>query len=138
MRSDIFPRPQFNETVWNALKHNRVGSEGSNDARILHFLDDALKQYGTNSAVWISLGSWIWPKKRIEMITNIIDSLLTIEPPLPFVFKLPTKDNGVPDSLVKKVEESGRGIFTDWAPQVKVLQHEATGMFLVGPSRGGI
>ncbi|CAD6569984.1 MAG: NAD-dependent glutamate dehydrogenase [Tremellales sp. Tagirdzhanova-0007] len=67
-----------------------------------------------------------------EVMINVVESLLAIEPPLPFVFRLPSGDaSGIPEALVKKAELSGRGIFVGWAPQVKILQHKATGMFLV-------
>ena len=127
--------PQFNDTVWTEDVHPRFGKDGPDDARILSYLDETLGKSGPNSAAYISLGSWCWPVRRPEVMINVVESLLAIEPPLPFVFRLPSGDaSGIPEALVKKAELSGRGIFVGWAPQVKILQHKATGMFLVSGS----
>lgn len=61
----------------------------------------------------------------------IVDSLLELETPIPFVFATANADGKMPDALKQKIHDSGRGLVTDWAPQVKVLQHPATGVFLV-------
>ena len=130
----VFSSYQYNETIFREnSKVPRVGEE-PNQARsreVLEFLDTSLERYGPRSAAFISLGSWVWPIARPEIIDYIIKSLLALVDPLPFVFTLPAKEAHIEPELVKQVEQSGRGIFTNWAPQVKVLQHEATGMFLV-------
>ncbi len=128
--------PQFNETVWIKADHQRVGEATENDERLLGFLDESLKKYGSNCAAFITFGSYSWPKHRMELITHLLESLLEVEPIVPFIFATPAPvsregDTKIPDELIKKVEESGRGIITGWAPQVRILQHEATGMMLV-------
>ncbi len=42
----------------------------------------------------------------------------------PFVFARPARDSQIPEELMKRVELCGQGLFKDWAPQVKVLQHD--------------
>jgi len=87
--------------------------------------------YGKHSAEYVSLGTWVWPRKLIELVLNIIRSLLDVEPPTSFVFTKPAEDSDIPDDLLREVRISGRGIIVLWAPQVRVLQHDATGMMLV-------
>ena len=137
---------------WNPSKTgaDEVINHSTEDTKILSFLDRVLERNGPNSAAYISLGSYTWLDGRPEIIINIIQSLLDMEPVMPFVMKLPfdpqnstQRDHGIPDDLIRQVETSGKGIFASWIPQVKVLEHEATGVFLVGlfldfrPGRGG-
>jgi hypothetical protein len=72
---------------------------------------------------------------RPQLINVIIDSLLTASTVIPFVFATASPTGKIDDETKKKIAESGRGIVVDWAPQVKVLRHEAIGMFLVSYER---
>lgn len=74
----------------------------------------------------------MWPERRPEIIEVIIDTLLALHPPMPFVFSTAAaKEGQVNADLVAKVEKSGRGIITPWAPQIKILKHPATAVMLV-------
>ena len=77
----------------------------------------------------MSLGTSAWPVNRPRLVDLIINSLLEIEPPLPFVFVKGSND--LPHGLGENMETSARGLVVDWAPQMRVLKHVATGMFLV-------
>jgi len=55
--------------------------------------------YGKHSAEYVSLGTWVWPRKLIELVLNIIRSLLDVEPPTSFVFTKPAEDSDIPDDL---------------------------------------
>ena len=78
-----------------------------------------------------SFGTSFWPTLRSELVTAIIDSLLELDSPVPFIFATASPTGKVEPELKKRIEESGRGLVLDWAPQVRVLRHEAVGMFLV-------
>jgi hypothetical protein len=54
-----------------------------------------------------------------------------IESPLPFLFAY-ASDQGAPDpDLLKRIEGCGKGCAVKFAPQWAVLDHPATGYFLV-------
>ena len=118
----------------------------------MDFLDDSLARHGKGSAAYIrsassmhrvcplrltdyltlSFGTNFWPALRPELVTVIIESLLELSSPIPFVFATAMPNGKIEPELKKRVESSGRGLVVDWAPQVRVLRHEAVGMFLVG------
>jgi hypothetical protein len=98
------------------------------------FLHSCQSQYGRNSALYIAFGSSAWPVNRPRLIITILESLLTLDPPLPFIFARGSNKEGLEDDLVQRVHQSGRGLLVSWAPQVRVLKHEAVGMFLVRPN----
>jgi len=52
----------------------------------------------------------------------------------PFVFARPARDSQIPEELMKRVELCGQGLFKDWAPQVKVLQHDCGRDVVSSPS----
>jgi hypothetical protein len=78
-----------------------------------------------------SLGSTFWPTNRPELITTILDSLLSVSPPFPFIFATASPKASLSAELREKVKTSGRGLILDWVDQVKVLKHPAIGVFLV-------
>ena len=101
------------------------------DDETIRFLDSALATYGRNSAGYISFGTSAWPVNRPRLVELILESLLGLEDPLPFIFV--KGSNAMPDGLEHRVNTSGRGLIVDWAPQIRVLNHAATGIFLVNP-----
>ena len=78
-----------------------------------------------------SFGSAYWPTLRPELVTAIIESLFELDPPVPFIMATASPTGKVEPELKKRIEASGRGLVVDWAPQVRVLRHEAVGVFLV-------
>ena len=78
-----------------------------------------------------SLGTLNWPTLRPSVISTIITSLLEITPSIPFIFATASERDKMDPELKKSIEASGRGMVVDWAPQIQVLKHAATGMFLV-------
>lgn len=132
---------QYSEKSWElgTSSADATAESQAEDARVLGYLDEALKTHGPQSVAYVSLGSWAWPQKRPEVVEQLIEGLLNVEPPISFVFAVAGgKDpsaGGLSDEYRKKVEQSGRGILTPWAPQVKVLKHEATSFFLVSSCR---
>jgi hypothetical protein len=101
------------------------------DVPVISFLDSCLSQYGSNSVLYIAFGTSAWPVNRPRLISVVLESLLAVEPPLPFVFARGTNQEGLGDAVLEKIRASGRGILVEWAPQMRVLNHEAVGMFLV-------
>ena len=78
-----------------------------------------------------SFGTVFWPEERPELVTAIIESLLELTEPIPFILATATANGKADPALKKRIEASGRGLIVDWAPQVRVLRHDAVGMFLV-------
>lgn len=118
------------------------------EKRIMAFLDESQVKNGANSSAYIrsvissffglwgltripSFGTSFWPTLRPELITTIIISLLELEQPVPFIFATASPTGKIDEALKKRIQGSGRGLVVDWAPQVRVLRHEAVGMFLV-------
>ncbi|CAD6566482.1 MAG: hypothetical protein TREMPRED_002646 [Tremellales sp. Tagirdzhanova-0007] len=123
--------PQFNADVWNAAEEEEKSAKAQEDEkRIMSFLDAALGKYGTNSSAYISFGTVFWPEERPELVTAIIESLLELTEPIPFILATATANGKADPALKKRIEASGRGLIVDWAPQVRVLRHDAVGMFL--------
>ncbi|KAK4684606.1 hypothetical protein P7C73_g5563, partial [Tremellales sp. Uapishka_1] len=112
-----------NDEVWSAAQETT--SHGPADQDVMTFLDEAFEKYGPDS-----LGTIFWPVLRPEIVETILDSLLELERPMLFVFATAGKDARVSDEIRAKVRDSGKGMIVDWVPQMKVLQHEATGVFL--------
>lgn len=84
---------------------------------------------GPKSVLYISFGTIIWPTLRPELITELVGTLLDIK--VPFIFATASPAGQLDDDLKRRIEESGRGMVLDWVPQLQVLQHPATGAFLV-------
>lgn len=76
--------------------------------------------------------SVFFPALRPDLIVHLVQTLLAIEQP--FIFALASPFASLSAELVAKVEASGLGVFSKFAPQMAVLKHKATGWFL---SHGG-
>ncbi|KAJ7648514.1 hypothetical protein B0H17DRAFT_1148018 [Mycena rosella] len=95
------------------------------------FLDTAVGQYGAKSVLYISFGSLFFPIATPELIEALVDTLVTVEPPFPFVFALGGKLASLPTELIQRVNTSGKGLICDfWVEQRAILQHSAVGWFL--------
>ncbi|KAF7305555.1 hypothetical protein HMN09_00808400 [Mycena chlorophos] len=98
---------------------------------IKKFLDDAQTKYGTNSALYISFGSLFFPVATPGHIEALIDTLLSLEQPFPFVFAVAGSMASLPQETKDRVNNSGKGLICDfWVEQRAILQHPAVGWFL--------
>ncbi|KZT56738.1 glycosyltransferase family 1 protein [Calocera cornea HHB12733] len=123
----MIPREYFSTTDRSATAVSEV--DQSKD-ECIKFLDSALEKYGAKSALYISFGTIAWPLVPSH-IPTLIDVLLKVEPPMPFVITTPGSILApLPAELVEKVHASGRGLIVDWAPQQAMLSHPALGWVL--------
>lgn len=90
-----------------------------------------LRQMCDLSLTSCSFGSLFWPTQRPEIIEGLLDTMLRRNPPVPFVFAMAADKAVIPEELVQRVQQSGRGFISRWVPQVEVLRHDAVGAFLV-------
>ncbi|WVF68586.1 hypothetical protein IAT40_003355 [Kwoniella sp. CBS 6097] len=127
--------PQFSEETWQVAEEESHEEE-THDA--MTFLDECLKRHGSESTAFISFGTVFWPTLRPSLIENIITSLLTIEPPMPFIWATASVDGRIPVHLKSRIEESGRGKVFEWVPQMKVLKHPAVGVFMTHAGYGSL
>lgn len=81
-----------------------------------------------------SFGTVYSPLGRPDLLLTLINSLLSADPPLPFVFATVTTYDLISQATRDKVAQSGLGLISHFAPQQMVLQHPATGWFLVSCS----
>ncbi|KAJ7174027.1 hypothetical protein C8R43DRAFT_914623 [Mycena crocata] len=95
------------------------------------FLDTALSQHGRDSVLYISFGSLFFPIATPELVEALINTLLQLEKPFPFVFGLGGALASLPAELIQRVNASGKGLICDfWVEQRAILQHGAVGWFL--------
>ncbi|KAJ7174036.1 hypothetical protein C8R43DRAFT_634845 [Mycena crocata] len=95
------------------------------------FLDKTLSQHGPGSALYISFGSMFFPVATPELIEALINTLLQLEQPFPFVFALGGMMASLPAELIQQVNISSKGLICAfWVEQRAILQHGAVGWFL--------
>ncbi|KAJ7049080.1 hypothetical protein C8F01DRAFT_1266119 [Mycena amicta] len=98
---------------------------------VREFLDDSYGKYGKNSVLYISFGSFIFPIATPKHVEALIDTLLSLDNPFPFVFALAGPMASLPQQLIDRVNSSGKGLICNfWVEQRAILQHEALGWFL--------
>ncbi|KAJ7088132.1 hypothetical protein C8R44DRAFT_892927 [Mycena epipterygia] len=61
------------------------------NATVAAFLDTALVQHGPKSVLYISFGSLYFPVATPALVEALLDMLLSLEQPLPFIFALGSK-----------------------------------------------
>ncbi|KAJ7480732.1 hypothetical protein FB451DRAFT_1394803 [Mycena latifolia] len=95
------------------------------------FLDKAVSEHGPKSALYISFGSLFFPVAILELVEALVNTLLSLEQPFPFIFALGGKLAALPKDLIERVNSSGKGYVCDfWVEQRAILQHGAIGWFL--------
>ncbi|KAJ6473328.1 hypothetical protein DFH09DRAFT_1380281 [Mycena vulgaris] len=95
------------------------------------FLEKSANRYGTKSVIYISFGSIFFPTATPELVEALVDTLLTLEKPFPFIFALGGVMASLPKDLIQRVHSSGKGLVCDfWVEQRTILQHDAVGWFL--------
>ncbi|KAJ7099788.1 hypothetical protein C8R44DRAFT_859458 [Mycena epipterygia] len=101
------------------------------NATVAAFLDNALAQHGPKSVLYISFGSLFFPIATPALVEALVDTLLSLEQPLPFVFALGGKLAALPPALIARANASGRGLVCGfWVEQRAILQHPGLGWFL--------
>ncbi|KAJ7913727.1 hypothetical protein B0H13DRAFT_1612277, partial [Mycena leptocephala] len=101
------------------------------DERARSFLDRAVREYGLKSVLYISFGSFFFPVATPQLVEALLDTLLTIESPFPFIFSLGGQMASLPADLIQRVNNSGKGLICDfWVEQRALLQYGAVGWFL--------
>ncbi|KAJ7700410.1 hypothetical protein B0H17DRAFT_1195811 [Mycena rosella] len=75
--------------------------------------------------------SLFFPVATSELVKALVDTLLTIESPFPFLFALGGKLASLPQELIQRVNASGKGLVCDfWVEQRAILRHGTVGWFL--------
>ncbi|KAL0570330.1 hypothetical protein V5O48_011627 [Marasmius crinis-equi] len=108
--------------------------QNDGDSDVTEFLEKIGREHGHRSLIYISFGSMWWPSNP-ENLYAVIDEL--IKSKTPFLIANPKsfyENGGLPEKVLKAIQECGFGLATKWAPQDAILQHPATGWFL---SHGG-
>ncbi|KZO99296.1 glycosyltransferase family 1 protein [Calocera viscosa TUFC12733] len=125
----MIPREYFSTTDRTEAV-SAVSEDDQCKDECINFLDAALKKYGVKSALYISFGTIAWPLVPTH-IPTLIDVLLKLDPPMPFVLTTPGSMLApLPGDLRETVQASGRGLIVDWAPQQAMLSHPALGWVL--------
>ncbi|KAJ7780422.1 hypothetical protein B0H14DRAFT_2538394 [Mycena olivaceomarginata] len=95
------------------------------------FLGNAVETYGANSVLYISFGSLFFPTATPQLIEALVNTLLNLVKPFPFVLALGGKLAALPKELIERVNSTGKGLVCDfWVEQRAILQHPAVGWFL--------
>ncbi|KAJ7724603.1 hypothetical protein DFH07DRAFT_262953 [Mycena maculata] len=95
------------------------------------FLDNAVSQYGPKSVLYISFGSLFFPVATPQLIEALVNTLLDLESPFPFIFGLGGKLASLPRETIDRVNSSGKGLVCEsWVEQRAILQHGGVGWFL--------
>lgn len=72
-----------------------------------------------------SFGSTSFPKVESHFVA-LFETIFSMEPKIPFIFSYDPKQIKLPESLVKRLNESmkaGDAIITQWCPQQYILSH---------------
>ncbi|KAJ7839247.1 hypothetical protein B0H14DRAFT_2787613 [Mycena olivaceomarginata] len=97
------------------------------------FLDSAVREYGPKSVLYISFGSVFFPVKTPRLVEALIDVLLNLELPFPFISHSEHRwRHSLPpsSSACTKVGRDSSQICDFWVEQAALLQHGAVGWFL--------
>ncbi|KAL8283295.1 hypothetical protein RQP46_005705 [Phenoliferia psychrophenolica] len=117
--------PQVHEECWTPR-----GTGNISDERLASFLKTAVETHGPKSVLLISFGSLFFPLTTPHLVHALVETLLELENPFPFVFALSGKMASLPPQLIERVNSSGKGLVCGWVPQRSLLQSGAVGWFL--------
>ncbi|CAK5272181.1 unnamed protein product [Mycena citricolor] len=99
--------------------------------KLKRFLEDKFQKHGPRSVLYISFGSLFFPRATPEHVNAMVDVLLQLDEELPFVFVLAGKLASLPEDIVNRIHNSGRGLVCDfWVEQQAVLQSGCVGWVL--------
>ncbi|KAL0569933.1 hypothetical protein V5O48_012025 [Marasmius crinis-equi] len=102
------------------------------DEEVKTFLDRIHQEHGEKSLLYISFGTFFWPRDPSKVYAAVEE---LIQARTPFLFAHASPLGSIPDDLKTKIHASGIGKEVGWAPQNAVLQHPATGWFI---THGGL
>ncbi|KAF8479891.1 UDP-Glycosyltransferase/glycogen phosphorylase [Gautieria morchelliformis] len=119
--------PGFGDTGLSDVAKQMEGLSSKNGAEFRNFLDNMLESHGARSVIYVSFGSFCWPK-RDERVWALLDALLELG--FPFIFSHASPKAVIPAGYAEKVNQSGIGLLAKWSPQQTILNHPATGWFL--------
>ncbi|KAI0676371.1 UDP-Glycosyltransferase/glycogen phosphorylase [Trametes maxima] len=101
--------------------------EADRGTEIRDFVSRVLKSHGPKSLLYISLGSWMWPKYPDKMWT-FLDVVMDLG--IPFIMSHASEYAQVPDEVLEKVHEYRYGLLSSWCPQQMILNHPVTAWFV--------
>ncbi|KAJ7174026.1 hypothetical protein C8R43DRAFT_1102548 [Mycena crocata] len=117
---------QAHELCWTA-----AAAVSPKNEIVKSFLDTVLAQHGPGSALYISFGSFFFPVATPELVEALVNTLLRLDKPFPFIFALGGTIASLPAELIQRVHSSGKGLICDfWVEQRAILQHGAVGWLL--------
>ncbi|KZT56672.1 glycosyltransferase family 1 protein [Calocera cornea HHB12733] len=133
---DRFEEPPTSRSEVRISYFNSQETAGDKSDTSIIFLNNALKKYGAKSVLYITFGSLMVPE--LARVGYLLDVLLELEEPMPFLFTTASTAMHISDSIREKVATTGRGLLVPWAPQQAVLEHPATGWAVSHCGAGGI
>ncbi|KAI0828650.1 UDP-Glycosyltransferase/glycogen phosphorylase [Trametes gibbosa] len=107
--------------VENALCEADRGTE------IRDFVSRVLKSHGPLSLLFISFGTWMWPKYP-EKLWTFLDVVMDLG--IPFILSDASEHANVPDEVRERVDRYQLGLISSWCPQQMILNHPVTAWFL--------
>ncbi|XP_059653323.1 UDP-glycosyltransferase 92A1-like [Cornus florida] len=131
----LLPQSMLNPSLSNSnVSHQRTGREpGLSPEKCLEWLDS----HEEHSVLYISFGSQntISATQMMELAKGLEDSgtafIWVIRSPVGFNLKGEFRAEWLPEGFEARAAESRRGLLVHkWAPQLEILAHESTGVFL--------
>ncbi|KAF5345928.1 hypothetical protein D9758_011456 [Tetrapyrgos nigripes] len=115
-----------------SLPDRSSGQSDKANHPVMKFLDKMHSKYGDKSVVYMSFGTFFWPKNP-EKVWAVIEELIASETPL--IWAHPAPFCQIPEDKLKLFQDNSEiALEVQWAPQEAVLSHPATGWFI---SHGG-
>ncbi|KAF8459776.1 UDP-Glycosyltransferase/glycogen phosphorylase [Gautieria morchelliformis] len=119
--------PGFGDTGLSDVAKRMEFASSNNGDESNTFLENQLKSHGERSIIYVSFGSYWWPRRN-EHAWILVDVLLELG--FPFIFSHASAKAVIPPGYAEKIKQSGIGLLLKWSPQQTILNHPATGWFL--------
>ncbi|KAG8978759.1 hypothetical protein FRB95_013934 [Tulasnella sp. JGI-2019a] len=135
--------PQFTEDFWTGEYFKESSPElvkGTSFELVQGFLDRTQARFGARSVLYISFGTLTFPRKTSHLVA-FFETLLSMSPPIPFIFSRNLKYIKLPDGLTRRLDERMKedlALIVGWAPQQTVLLHPALSFFLSHCGSGSV
>ncbi|KAG9012062.1 hypothetical protein FRB93_002205 [Tulasnella sp. JGI-2019a] len=127
--------PQFTDAFWTGEYLKESSPElvkGTSFESVQGFLDRTQVRFGARSVLYISFGSLTFPRETSHLVA-LFETLLSMSPPIPFLFSRDPKYIKLPDGLTRRLDERMKedlALIVGWAPQQTVLLHPVVSFFL--------